>query len=215
MLRLRENLTSDEAWFREAMGIWDGETQTPCAVPSWRSRLVERELPAPDAIGIAVDLDRTRGSIGAAAMDGGRLVVGAVDHREGVRWLIAEAVRIQSERFLAILIDEKGPAGDLIADIEKAGGHVTPVNLEGYVRACSVIVDGVDDATLDIAADTEGAALARAFDGSRWRSVGDGRQVFGRRKSIRDIAMLEAVTLAAYGAALMPSVYEDRGLVIL
>lgn len=42
--------------------------------------------------------------------------------------------------------------------------------------------------------------LDEAAEGARWRLVGD-RKVLGRRQSVTDLSMLEAVALAAHGAS--------------
>ena len=196
MLRLRENLTSDEAWFREAMGIWDVEAQAPSAVAGWRSRVIDAEPPRPDAIGIAVSLDRSRGAICAASFDKEIVTGGVVDVRDGVGWLAAEAVRIQLEHHVEIVLDVKGPGSDLADRIEELGGSVKRAKLDDLIEACADLVDRIANSTVQILSDPE---LEPAMDGARWRNVGD-RRVFGRQKSDEDIFVLEALTLATWRA---------------
>lgn len=173
-------------------------------------------LPIPGAIGVAVSMDREWASIGSAGLlPDGRLLVGKaqridlLDEGQGKSHLLAEVSRIQQWWGCAVVIDEKGPAGDLIEDFEAAGVKVTKANLNYYIDACADMCDHVRDRTLVYIADPEGD-LDNAALAARWREVGD-RRVFGRKQSDGDISMLEAVTLAARqtvsGYDLLESVY--------
>jgi hypothetical protein len=88
---------------------------------------------------------------------------------------------------------------------------VETVNLDEYAEACSRFFDKVRAGEL---MHPSSAELDEAVSGAVWRTVTD-RQVWGRRKSTRDVSMLEAATLAAAGVELGPSVYENRGVLVL
>lgn len=175
-----------------ALGNWGA-----CAA---REALV---LPRPAAIGVAASLDGEWASIGSAGMlDADRLVVGKVDRFDlldglGQKRLLDEVYRIQRDYKCAVVVDEKGPAKHLIADLEDAGVVVTKAKLEDHIDACADICNRVRARTLVYLPepDLDDAALA-----ARWRFVGD-RKVFGRKQSSGDISMLEAVTLAAWVAS--------------
>lgn len=146
-----------------------------------------------EAIGLACSLDRSWASIGAATtLPDDRVFVAAVDRRPDVDWAVAEVVRIQRERRCALVVDEKGPAGDLVPLIEDAGGVVTKANLSDYVQACADMSDRVKARQV---AHLNHPDLNDAVVGARWRTVGD-RRVFGRKVSVTDVSMLESVTLA-------------------
>jgi hypothetical protein len=161
------------------------------------------------AIGIAIDIERVWVSLGGASTD---------EHPHlGARWkrrldtdrafIVSEAARIQGETSCAVVVDKTGPAGSLMEDLEAAGVTVTPIGMSEYVNACADLFDAVNAKEV-----THGdyPELNQAVSAATKRRVGD-RWAWARRDG--DISMLEAVTLAH--AAARPSVYEDRGLVIL
>jgi len=189
----------------------------------------------PEAIGIAVSVDRTVASIAASAMltlvaadfakgrrrevtddDDAEIetievpYVAPVDRRDGVAWVIAEAKRIQDDTECLVLVDEKGPTSDLIKDLEDAGVKVTTLTLDECSAAYSRIYDRV---TIGGLIHPNASELDDAVGGAAWRMVGD-RRVLGRRQSVEEVSMLEAGTFAIYGADVLGagSAYEERGL---
>lgn len=219
---LRQELPPEE-FARESLGWWDEAEEFAAGVfgpGRWEACAGELELPArPDAIGVAVSVDRTWASIASAAVveipedpsdpDSRkleRIFVAASDRREGVGWLAAEVKRIQDTHQCVVAVDEKGPTKDLIKDFEEAGIKVDPRTLDEYAEACARFVDKVRGRQL---LHPSSAELDAAVSSAVWRTVGD-RQVWGRRKS--EVSMLEAATLAVHGAENRPSIYEERGL---
>lgn len=209
MLRLLKKLTGD-SWRREGMGVWDEDGAG--VLPGWGTCLLEVEPPPVTAIGLAVSLDARHGSIASADLwpDGatvdkrdltGAVNLSAVDRRDGAAWLVAEAKRIQAERRCVVALDEKCADGTLVGALQDAGVDVTVLKLNDLVGACSELVNRVRDRQVTHQGTTELDEAVRVAD---WRAVGDGRQVFGRRRSSGPIDMLEAATVAMYGA-LKPS----------
>lgn len=240
ILRMRKNL-SEESYRREGLGIWDDDLAEadPFGPGRWKSCESDIEPPAaPMSIGIAVSLDRTSASIASAATlapaedddvedDELPVFVAPVDQRPEVDWLVGEVKRIQEEHDCTVLADEKGGVADMREAFEDADVDVTWVKLEEYVEACSDIYDrvrrgpsrlvhpGTDVAGLDDEDAAVALSLEKSVKGADWRSVGDGRRVWGRKKSSSDVAMLEAATFAIMGAVRGKSTYEERGLVTL
>lgn len=197
MLRLRANLTDDDDWRREAMGIWD-ELGKATVLPGWPHCFLEAEPPPVKVIGLAVALSGDFASIASADMwDDGKVNLNSVDRRPGSTWLVAEAKRIQDEHGCLVAIDEKCPDGTIVPALIKAGVSVLTMNLEDYVEACSDLVNRVKAATVTHQKTTE---LEAAIPAASWRSVGDGRKVFGRKASAGDIDMLEAATAALWAS---------------
>lgn len=195
MLRLRKKLTLD-SWKREGLGIWDSDGAG--VLPGWGNLFVDAVLPPPAAIGLAVSLDSAWGSIASADLwDDERVNLSAVDRRPGTAWLVGEAKRIQTERGCAVVVDEKCPDGTLVEALDVAGVDVTVMKLADLVAACSEMVNRVRQATVTHQRTTE---LDAAIDVADWRDVGDGRRVFGRKKSAGPVDMLEAATAAMWGA---------------
>jgi hypothetical protein len=207
---LRQELPPEE-FMRECLGWWEDATAgaaTTFGPGRWAACKVDlNAIPTPPAaIGVAVSVDRLWASIASASVvepvDADdedapeRVAVAAVDRREDLTWLIAEVKRIQDQYDCLVVVDEKGPTGDLIEDMEDADIGVERVDLGDYAKACSTLFDRVRAGTLMHPGSDELDAAVNAAD---WRFVSD-RRVWGRRASAGDISMLEAATLAAYGA---------------
>lgn len=210
---LRQELPPEE-YARECMGWWDEPNQAADAVfgpGRWEACAGEPlELPeSPAAIGVAVSVDRTRASIAAASLvevleDPAdpeseplpRIFVAAVEGRDEVDWLVERVKEIQLAHDCAVLIDAKGPAKDLIKDFEDADVAIEALTLDDYAEACARLFDKVRSTNV---LHPSSAELDDAVAGAAWRTVGD-RRVWGRRASVTDVSMLEAATLAVYGA---------------
>lgn len=213
MLRLRENLASDEAWFREALGIWD-ELQKNYAFGAgkWEGCALDKD-PGPhvDAIALAVSMDRLSASIGAAGAitvdDRPRLMVAEVDRREGTGWLVPEAWRIHQGQGCPVVVARS--AADLIPALEAVGfvaGETLIIARSGDSQdACAQIFDRVQQGVLAHANHDE---LDKSVYGAHRRTINGERWVWDRKNSVTDVSMLEAVTLAAWHAALADRDYD-------
>jgi hypothetical protein len=214
MLRLRENLASDEAWYREALGIWD-ELQKSYAFGAgkWEGCALKVD-PGPhvDAIALAVSMDRLWASIGAAGALAPvppmtpRMMVAEVYRREGTGWLVPEAWRIHQERNCPVVVARS--AADLIPALEAAGFTVrNAANPTGSLivarsgdsqDACAQMFDRVQQGILAHANHDE---LDKAVYGAHRRTINGERWVWDRKNSETDVSMLEAVTLAQWQAS--------------
>lgn len=195
LLRLRKKLTGD-SWLREGLGRWDAGAAS--VLPGWGGRYVEAEPPRPAAIGVSTTVSATHASIASADLwEDGSVNLSSVDRREGTAWVVDEALRIQWEQGCAVVIDEKVPDGTLPSALEEAGVEVTPMRLADLVEACSELVNRVREGTVthQHTSDLDDAVAVAA-----WREVGDGRRVFGRKRSSGPVDMLEAATAAMWGA---------------
>ncbi len=204
MLRLRENLATDDAWRREALGIWDEVGKTHVFGPgNWEGCAVPGLLPEQkvDAIALASGVDRDQASIGACTVVDGVARVGAVDRRDGVGWVVPEAKRIQDERNCAVVIAGTGPTSDLIPALESAGVRLTIARGGDMADAFAGIFDAVTERRLQ---HPDHPYLNAAVAGAKKRKRED-RYVWDRRNSSHDVSMLEAVTLALWGASVSPS----------
>lgn len=220
---LRQELPPEE-FMRECLG-WEERIEDVTVSIFGRGRweacaqeLTERPE-MPPAIGVAVSPDLEWASIAAAtpvevledpddaeAEPVARTYVAPVDRREGVEWLVAEVKRIQDKTDCVVIIDSGGPAKDLVPDFEDADVALELIDLDEYAQACSKFYRWARNTHLihPLVRDEDGAQVATELDEAvgnvSWRDVGDGRRVWGRKKSVGDISMLEAATLAAYAA---------------
>jgi hypothetical protein len=197
--KIEYGVTAPEGFARERLGWWgdpDAASSTAFGPGRWKACRVEDLTPAVKALGVAVAFDRMRASIGVAGMSGETVVVGAVDKREGVGWLIPELVRIQTERGVPVVVDGGGPTADMIPAMEASGISLQIISTSELKDACAGIFDAVQEQRL---AHPGHPDLDAAVASAAKRDVGD-RWAWARRKSAGDISMLEAVTLAAWAA---------------
>lgn len=193
----REALDED-SFARECLSIWPTMPELDMdhlfGPGVWQSRFSQDAPGEPAAIGVAVSVDRRWASIGACSADEVPHL-GSVTRAAGTSWVVDEAKRIQGERGCAVVVDSKGPAESLIEALEDAGVDVTQTTTDDYVGACADLFDAVQDGTV-----THGNYddLNEAVGVAETRRVGD-RWAWARRNG--DVSMLEAVTLARWGAA--------------
>jgi len=198
MLRMKKNLGA-ESFMREALGIWDGNAVVGAfSSGSWARRSTLADPGRPAAIGLASDVDQVWLSLGAASSD--EVPHLGSTHRVRIEkraWFVSEAARIQSEYGCVVAIDKRGPASFLIPDLEEAGVELTMASLDDFVQACADIRSAVELGRV-----THGNYddLNAAVDAAGWRMLGE-RRVFARKNG--DVSMLEAVTLALWGAGQM------------
>lgn len=215
---VRENKVSD--FCRAYLNQWKRKPREgeETALGNWAACGVdvrEDALPPVAAIGVGMARDRETAAIGLAMLTeltragdeilpDGLPLLAPVAYRAGVDWLAGEAARISQERGIPVVVDVKTKVdGKPLADvIEELGGIVERVDLEGYVAACADIYDRVHGRRVF---HTNAQVLNDSVLGVRWRPVGDGRRVFGRRVSESDSSMTEAVTLALWGATNTPA----------
>jgi hypothetical protein len=188
---------SPEGFARERLSMWlpDGGQSI---LPDWPDLFLDEEPPPLAAIGLAASEFGEWGSIASADLwPDGRVNLSSVDRAPGTAWLVGEAKRIQTERGCPVAMDEKCPDATLLPALIEAGVNVSVMKLNDYVEACSELVNRTRTATVTHQRTT---ALDAAVAAVAWRSVGDGRRVFGRVKSKADIDMLEAATAAMWTA---------------
>ena len=148
------------------------------------------------SVALAVSFDRQFAAIGAAAMDGDVLVVKPLRHGAGLGWVVAEAAEVCARLDVSLVVDERGPAASLGAQLEAAGVKVRWIDSAVVCDSAALVFDRVEAGTLAHAGYPE---LDAAVDVAAWRSVGE-RRAFGRRASAGDISPLEAVSLAGWAA---------------
>ena len=205
ILRLRRQL-SDDAFRREALGVWDRQTVKRAIDPAlW----AETAVAAPDMDGLrgfAIDMapDRSTICIGAAVKhaDGSihtELAAYKDAYHEGTRWAV-DWIAERWPKTAAVVIDGQSPAMSLLPDLKKA--HVRPIitGANDMGRACGTILDRLHDHTLTHLPDEQQPALAKAVQGAVTRPIGKSGAVgWNKTGSDTDISPLVACTLAAYG----------------
>lgn len=194
---------------REHLGVWD-----PCDVGAvavfgagkWQECVGLRPKGlVPGALSVAVSFDLTHGALGSAAVDDDVTYLKPLQHGPGTSWLISRAKAEQDRYGADVVIDGKGPAAMLIPSLQDAGVRLRIMDTAEVLDACASLFDLVQDGKARHESFPELDAAIRA---ATKRSVGD-RWAWGRRASVADISVLEAMTLAAWWAdkSLLPAIY--------
>lgn len=172
-------------------------------MPNWPNCRTSRELPSPECLAVAHDIDRVWISV-AAASGGERPHVGAVTSKTSGEVLhvrasthrghaLAEVARICRERKIPVVVDAKD--APLIEDLQALDDppDIIPASLDDYVQGCADLFDAVEAKQAEHGGD---APLDDAVKAAGW-SGGERRKwapVTG------EVSMLKAATLAFWGS---------------
>jgi hypothetical protein len=194
---LNQKVLDDENFRREFLGIWDADDRRSI-MPNW-PLLVSDIEPEPAAFGLALDVDRVWLSLGASSAGdaphlGDVFRVRLSDRRAEA---LAEVARLCAEHGVSVALDVKGPAASLLEELEALDVPILPAGLDDYLQACADLFDEVDAKQLTHSGNDD---LNAAVAAAGWRLVNSeaGRRAWSRKNG--DVSMLEAVTLARWGA---------------
>jgi hypothetical protein len=205
MERMRENLTDDQSFKREALGIWDPEDSSRVIdAESW-GRVADPASMAITRLSLAVDVapDRSMASVGLAGQRAdGLWHVEMDDERRGADWVIPWVVAAAAKNKLhAVVVDE---VTGLVE--ERHGRHfligtdvqVTLAAAEGrdMAIACAKFFDCVIDGSLR---HTDQPQVNVALSVATKRPVA-GAWAWNRKDAASDITPIVAMTLALWGA---------------
>lgn len=134
------------------------------------------------------------------------------EHREGVEWVADRCADVLRSWGGRLIVEQTGTAGFLLPRLEQFGVKVDLVPRRFYVEACAALDAAVAARSVRHGDDP---ALNAAVAVARWSSSGDaGQRVLSRRDP--KVSGLVAGALALHGlTAVRPSVYEERGLIVL
>jgi phage terminase large subunit-like protein len=206
MLRMRENLPDEDAWRREAMGIWPTRGGGVIGSEQWAALADAESVPVdPVAFAVYVNMPRSVAAIGVAGYrEDGRIHVGVVpaaadgksDSLPGTAWIpgrLADLVEKWSP--CAVVLDGRSAAGSLIPELEAAGIDLTITNATDMARACGAFYDRVVEGQIR---HTGSMPLARAAVSAKRRELADA-WAWDRKDKGSDITQLVAATLALHG----------------
>jgi len=142
---------------RERLGIWPRSAFIQFAwlvIPERHWTAAHGEWAAhasPVSFAVEVALDRSRAAVAVATRrsDGLRQIqLAALE--PGTAWVVPWlAERVRKWRACAIVLDPGGPAGSLIAELEKRRVEVLKPTAREYAAACGAFVDGIAGAVSD------------------------------------------------------------------
>ena len=181
-------------WAAQYLNVWPllMGSATGGIFTHWANRGVDREPPTPAAIGVAVSIDRAWASIGVSS-SGDLVHLGSHKRARGTEWVVAEVVRIHEQHNIPVVIHGRGPGADLIKPMQDAGLEPIVAGIDDYQDACANLFDAVEAGTVEHGNYDD---LNEAVSVAGWTS-GE-RPVWTRQSG--DVSMLEAVTLAKWGA---------------
>jgi hypothetical protein len=151
MLRMRVNLTNDDSWRREALGVWDTDGVTAWPVigrSTWEARaigLAEVPVAGRVAFGVKFSADGERVGVGVAVQpEVGPCHVEAL----GVRPVSAGLVGVEewlvdrARSGAMVLLDGKAGTGDLLAALVAAGAPRRRVRVASTDEAITADASG-------------------------------------------------------------------------
>lgn len=211
MLRMRRHLGSDEAWMREALGVWDA-AQSNGVIPaqSWADREDVGSVPV-DAftLGLEVGPDLAWASVALAGKrsdEAWHIALEADQHTvgKGAAWLTphVEALVEANPQIRGVVVDVGGPIKALLT--ERNGRwflgevEVTPLKVAELGAGCSTLLAGIVAGEVFHLGQPQltSAALAASK-----RALGDtGMWVWHRKAATSDITPIQASTYALIGA---------------
>jgi len=205
MERMRENLTDDDSFKREALGIWDAEDSARVIDEDSWNRAADPASMAIDRLSLAIDVPPNR-SIASVALSGqradGRWHVELDDSRKGVDWVIPWVVsRASKNRLHAVVVDEMSGLVERRRDRNYLIGTdivVTLAAAEGrdMAIACAKYYDGILDRSV---VHTDQPQVNVALSLARKRPLAGG-WAWNRKDAASDITPVVAETLALWGA---------------
>lgn len=213
MLRLRENLPSDDAWKREALGIWDAvKTSGVIPAPPWVTQGEEHSIAVDRfALGVECGPDLAWASVAFAGQREDQqwhLELDEDQHTKGrgVAWLLPhlEYLTANNKQIRGVVADVAGPISTLL---EQRNGRwyfkgstleVTPVKVAELGSGCSQVLSGIVTGWLH---HIDQPQLNAAALSAGKRPLGDtGMWVWSRKSAESDITPIQAGTLALIGA---------------
>jgi hypothetical protein len=201
-MRKERAAMTQEGFAAELLGVGDwpaGAGAWVIPADKWHG-CADASSPRPDdPVVFSIDVDPARvNSVMAVAgrRPDGMLVAEVADQAPGTRWVVARAVELDRKWGpVGWVVEEGGPAGSLIPDLEAEGLVVFPASSRESAQAAAGFYDTVVAGELRHSGDHR---LTSAVAGAVQRPVGEA-WAWGRRKSTADISPLVAVSLALWG----------------
>jgi len=203
MHRQRENLISDEAFLREALGVWE-QAPTGGVIPRgmWDDCGADWSMPADRlALGVEAGPDLAWASVALAGQrSDGSWHVELDERRDGGAWVVpyVAALLDANPGIRAVVVDAGSPSKALLDDFAQARVKVTCPKVAELGAAHTRMLEGVVTGQVRHIRQPQ---LSAAVSVAGKRPLGDtGMWVFSRKTATSDITPIQAATLALFGA---------------
>ncbi|WP_341945661.1 hypothetical protein [Microbacterium sp. LWH11-1.2] len=205
MERMREQLTDDDSFKREALGIWDAiDSHRVIDEESWNRQADAASMPLLRvSLGIDVAPDRRMAAVGLASQRAdGRWHIEVDDHRKGVDWVIPWVkARTEKNQLHSVVVDELSGLVERRRDRNYLIGTdvlVTLAAAEGrdMAIASAKFFDSVMDGSLF---HTDQPQMNVALSVASKRPLAGG-WAWNRKDETSDITPVVATTLALWGS---------------
>lgn len=191
----------------ERLGIGDWASTAPEDAPvidpeAWLACLdPDSKIKGPKTFGVDIPLSREAACITVAGTRAdGVPTVEVVDYAPGVGWVVDRVAELAKEHHGQVVIDDHGPAGNLIAPLEQLRVPLVKLDTAGIAQAAASFLDAVHGVQMRHKGEE---VLTAAVASAVKRPIGD-RFAWGRRKAAGDVAPLIAASNALYGHAIAP-----------
>lgn len=204
MKRMRKNLTNDDSFRREALGIWTTtKTEARLFAPAAWQRSQDESTKVGRRLAMAVHFTPARDAAAVAVASwrpDGRLHVELIAHEDGVAWALPY-VQERAKRHQPVAVGLAGgmAAGHLAADLERLRGFKA-LAAGDVKRACARLYDLVNETPAVLAVrphpdlDQTIAIAKRSSPGAEWLYVADEDDQGG----LPDLSPVYAIALAAW-----------------
>jgi phage terminase large subunit-like protein len=205
MERMRENLTNDDSFMREALGVWDAVNSSRVIDEITWSKQADPASMAVDRLTISIDVppDRKSATVALAGLRAdGRWHVEMYEQRNSVDWVIPWVVqKAEKNRLHAIVTDEMAGLVEVKRDRNFLVGTKLQVTLAGaegrdMAIASAKLYDGIHDGSVF---HTDQAQVNVSLSVATKRPLAGG-WAWNRKDAASDISPIVAETLALWGA---------------
>lgn len=190
---------SEIDFMRERMGVWDDtKTEAVIDLDIWQASADVMSSPF-DPVSFSIDIppDSSFASVAVAgARTDGKTHVEVVKRARGTGWVVDFVEDLRNKwNPQQIVLDAKGPAGQLLPSFIVAGVDITTISYEEHISACGSFKMQVENGHI-VHKDQPG--LNAALESGRKRPAGEAGGWLWNRRDETDISPLVAVTLAAF-----------------
>ena len=200
---LRELLTNDDDFRREALGQWDTSKATKLYPPDLWDRAEDPDSVPVDrfSIGIEVSPDLVGASVVMAGQRAdGDWHVELDDSRSGTDWVVpyVKDLLADNPQIRSVVVDAGSPAKALVEDFKKAHIKVTYPKVAEIGSACSQLLSGIVTRQVHHIGQWQ---LTQASQGVGRRKLGDtGLWTHSRATATSDATPIQAAALALFGS---------------